>query len=180
MHVSTDQVRFTRDGVALPLLEVPAVVFSEVMRDVDLFVGVAGVGSDPTWADAGPNGEFAEYWRHAVFGDLSASAATRADILSRLLPRLKLRDRCRIDGRFLVVRGDLRTYRIHLGSANILMEPNDQYLCIVPERGAGSGQAQEVFLPFEGDRTLSIILSKAFLLAEDAKITDPTILRQIN
>ncbi|MGV3723201.1 MAG: DUF4132 domain-containing protein [Actinomycetota bacterium] len=179
MHVSTDQVRFTRDGAAVPLLEVLAVVFSEVMRDVDLFVGVAGVGSDPTWADAGPNGAFAEYWRHAVFGDLSASAATRADTLSRLLPRLKLRDRCSLDGRFLVVRGDLRTYRIHLGSANILMEPNDQYLCIVPERGAGSGQAQEVFLPFEGDRTLSIILSKAFLLAEDAKITDPTILRQI-
>jgi hypothetical protein len=38
----------------------------------------------------------------------------------------------------------------------------------------------KVFLPFEGDRTLSIILSKAFLLAEDAKITDPTIVRQID
>ncbi len=28
---------------------------------------------------------------------------------------------------------------------------------------------------FEGDSTLSIILSKAFLLADDGKITDPTI-----
>jgi hypothetical protein len=28
-----------------------------------------------------------------------------------------------------VVKGELRTYRIHLGSGNILMEPNDQYLC---------------------------------------------------
>lgn len=36
-----------------------------------------------------------------------------------------------------------------------------------------------MFLPFEGDRTLSIILSKAFLLAEDGKIKDPTIMRQI-
>lgn len=36
-----------------------------------------------------------------------------------------------------------------------------------------------VFLPFEGDNTLSIILSKAFLLADDAKIKDETILRQI-
>jgi hypothetical protein len=35
-------------------------------------------------------------------------------------------------------------------------------------------------LPFEGDNVLSIILSKAFLLAADDKITDPTILRQIN
>jgi hypothetical protein len=34
-------------------------------------------------------------------------------------------------------------------------------------------------LPFEGDRILSIVLSKAFLLAEDRKITDPTIVQQI-
>lgn len=30
------------------------------------------------------------------------------------------------------MRGDLRTYKIHLGSGNILMSPNNQYLCIVP------------------------------------------------
>jgi len=42
------------------------------------------------------------------------------------------------------------------------------------EKGIGS-----LFLPFEGDRTLSIILSKAFLLTEDKKITDPTITRQL-
>jgi hypothetical protein len=82
--------------------------------------------------------------------------------------------------RFLVVRGDVRTYKIHLGSGNILMEPNDQYLCIVPARGAATGGlAGRVFLPFEGDGTLAIILSKAFLLSEDRKIQDPTILHQI-
>jgi hypothetical protein len=59
------------------------------------------------------------------------------------------------------------------------MEPNDQYLCIVPERGAGASGGADVLLPFEGDNTLSIILSKAFLLAEDAKIKDSTILNQI-
>jgi hypothetical protein len=36
-----------------------------------------------------------------------------------------------------------------------------------------------VALPFEGDMTLSVILSKAFLLAADDKITDPSILSQI-
>lgn len=35
-----------------------------------------------------------------------------------------------------------------------------------------------MFLPFEDGR-LSLILSKAFLLAADTKITDMTILRQI-
>jgi len=37
----------------------------------------------------------------------------------------------------------------------------------------------KLFLPFEGDHMLSIILSKAFLLAEDEKIKDTTITRQI-
>lgn len=32
---------------------------------------------------------------------------------------------------------------------------------------------------FEGDGTLSIVLSKAFLLADDAKITDPSIVNQM-
>ena len=60
------------------------------------------------------------------------------------------------------------------------MEPNDQYLCIVAEAGGEpSRRPAAVFLPFEGDGTLSVILSKAFLLADDAKITDPTIVSQI-
>ena len=86
-------------------------------------------------------------------------------------------NRCTLGDRFLVVRGSLRTYKIHLGSGNILMEPNDQYLYI-PPRSTADGAA-DVFLPFEGDATLSIILSKAFLLAEDKKIKDETITRQI-
>jgi hypothetical protein len=101
--------------------------------------------------------------------------------LERLVPRLKLAERCHLTDKFLVVRGDVRTYKIHLGSGNILMKPNDQYLCIVPARGVAAGDSVvgKVFLPFEGDNTLAIILSKAFLLAEDWSIKDPTILRQI-
>ena len=109
---------------------------------------------------------------------MAQGTVTRRAVLESLLPRLtKIRDRCSLSDRFLVVRGDIRTYKIHLGSGNILMEPNDQYLCIVPSRG--KEDAGEVFLPFEGDATLSIILSKAFLLAEDKKIRDETITRQI-
>jgi hypothetical protein len=80
----------------------------------------------------------------------------------------------------LKVRGNLRSYKIHLGSANILMEPNDQYLCIVPGRGAGGPRSHGLYLPFEGDQTLSVILSKALMLANDTAITDPTITRQIS
>ena len=35
-------------------------------------------------------------------------------------------------------------------------------------------------LPFEGDRILGLVLSKALLLVSDTKITDPTIARQLS
>ncbi len=171
-------LRRPAESEPLPLAEIPPLVFSEIMRDVDLFVGVASVGNDPAWADGGRGEAERDAWAHFSFGDLSATAQTRRDLLQRLVPRLKIAARCSFAEKFLVVRGDLRTYKVHLGSGNILMSPNDQYLCIV----AGSvGKAAEgkVFLPFEGDRTLSVILSKAFLLAADARITEPTITRQI-
>jgi hypothetical protein len=180
LYVGTDAVRFFRAGSFEPvaLADLPPLVFSEVMRDVDLFVGVCSVGNDPTWGDGGATGRFAHYWSEYAFGDLSAAAATRRAALERVIPHLKIAERCSFQDRFLVVRGDLRTYKIHLGSGNILMLPNDQYLCIVPNRGV-QGAGSRVFLPFEGDDMLSVILSKALLLANDTAITDPTILRQI-
>ncbi len=198
LYVATDQVRFYRDAdpdaapdthwhrgergaEPVPIADVPPRVLTEVLRDVDLFVGVASVGNDPAWEDGGPEGRYRDYWTSYSFGELSATAETRRTVLEGLVPALKIADRCTLTERFLVVRGDRRTYKIHLGSANILMEPNDQYLCIVPGRGAAAGTAasKRVFLPFEGDATLATILSKAFLLAADTKITDRTILSQI-
>lgn len=181
LYISTDQVRFCgSDGQPRPLQDVPPLCFSEVMRDVDLFVSVANVGNDPEWQDSRGTTGYREYWQRYAFGDLSATANTRRQVLQRLLPRLKIATRCALEGRFLIVRGDLRTYKIHLGSSNILMEPNDQYLCIVPDSRRSPGEeTSQIMLPFEGDRTLSLILSKAFLLAEDKKIVDRTILSQI-
>lgn len=204
LYLATDQVRFYRDAAAanwahaggggytteaagpgeeninepIPLDQIDPLAFSEVMRDVDLFVGVASVGNDPNWEDGGPEGRYRDYWHSVSFGDLGATAQTRKQILERLVPRLKIADRCSFDDKFLVVRGDRRTYKIHLGSSNILMEPNDQYLCIVAGRGE-TKVGEKVFLPFEGDQRLAIILSKAMMLAEDTKIKDQTILSQI-
>lgn len=178
LHVSTDQVRFSDpNSSAKELFEIPAVAFSEVMRDVDLFVGVCSIGADPTWQDDGEN-RHREYWNAFSFGNLNATAATRRSVLAQLLPKLKIAKQCNLEDKFLVVRGSLRTYKIHLGSGNILMEPNDQYLCIVPDRTLRTDE--KVFLPFEGDNLTAIIISKAFMLADDAKIKDPAILNQIH
>ena len=179
LYVATDQVRFVGPGDhPRPLVEVPRLVLSEVMRMVDLFVGVASIGNDPGWQDQG-GGRYRDYWQGYSFGELSAAAETRRAVLERLLPRLRIASRSRIQGRFLVVEGKVRTYKIHLGSGNILMEPDDQYLCIVPDRSTQAREADARFLPFEGDRVFAVILSKALLLADDTRITDPTILSQI-
>jgi len=151
-------------------------VFSEVMRDVDLFVSVCSIGTDPTWTDQGERPGYQTYWREFAFGDLSASAKTRRAVLESVLPKLKIRDRCSFDERHLVVRGELATYRIHLGSGNILIEPGSRYLCIVPD---ARSRAERVTLPFKGDAMMAVILSKAFLLAADRDIKDPTIVSQI-
>ncbi len=161
----------------LPIADIPPLVLSEVLRDIDLFVGVASVGNDPTWQDGGPEGRYREYWASYGFGELSQSAETRRMLLERLVPRLAIADRCTVEGRFLHVTGSRRTYKIHLGSGNILMTPNDQYLCIVPKADPAAPQAG--YLPFEGDRMTAVILSKAVLLADDASITDPAILSQL-
>lgn len=204
LYLATDQVRFYAIEAAqnvghawggqyenrgpdedlnhpIQLDRIPPIVLSEILRDVDLFVGVASVGNNPEWADGGPQGWFRDYWQSYSFGTLTGTAQTRKELLERLVPRLKIASQCEIRDKFLIVRGNVRTYKVHLGSGNILMEPNDQYLCIVPtsamSKGPGSGK---VHLPFEGDRVLAIILSKAFMLADDHKIKDRTILTQIN
>ncbi|MFD8707583.1 DUF4132 domain-containing protein [Kitasatospora sp. NPDC059648] len=206
-HLGTDQVRFypidapenlTQAGSGrfgpvmgpgvvtpepVPLAEVPPLVLSEVLRDVDLFVGVCSVGNDPTWSDGGPEGRHRDYWQAYGFGELSQSARERGELLARLLPRLAVGERCTVEGRFLEVRGELHTYRIHLGSGNVLMAPDDRYLCIVPapedSADGSAGSSGGPYLPFEGDRMLAVILSKAVLLADDTAITDPAITGQL-
>ena len=93
LYLATDQVRFHRidaaqhhahaggggygtygeDSEPVPLGEVPPLVLSEILRDADLFVGVAGVGNDPNW------------------GRRRAGRGRRAGRLPRVLDRLQLR-----------------------------------------------------------------------------------------
>ncbi|GAA4242006.1 hypothetical protein GCM10022254_73140 [Actinomadura meridiana] len=137
--------------------DVPPLVFSEGTRESDLFIRVASI------ADESP------------FGELSATAEIRGDALRRVLPHTRIADRCAIDGRFLVVRGELRDYKIHLGSGGVLMEPGEASLRVEPSRKLGM---RGLFVPFE-DEHLTRIVGTAFLLAADHRITDETVLRQI-
>jgi hypothetical protein len=82
--------------------QVPPLIFSETMRDVDLFVGVTSVGNDPRWSDGGPNGRYRNYWENFSFGDLSPSAETQrgcAASAAKVENRRPLLDHREIPGR---------------------------------------------------------------------------------
>lgn len=179
-HVATDQIRFLRPGYAseaINLDQVPPIVFSEIMRDCDLFVAVASVANDPTWSDGGPEGRHRGYWHDWAFGDLGQSAKVRRDLIARFAGSLSIADKLEIGEKALIVEGKRQKYAIHFGSTNVQVLPENRYLCIVPDRSAP--EAERVRLPFTGDNHVSTILAKAFLLADEDRITDGTILSQL-
>lgn len=173
---TTRQLHFrdTENNVALKMEDIPTLIFSESMRDTDLFVGVCSIGAEEQWE----NQRFREYWTGYSTSDLSETAQTRKSVLQSIISKLKVKDKCEVADKYLKVTGKKRIYKIHFGSGNILMEPNDEYLCIIPDQKGAI--KDKLFLPFDGDATLSIIISKALLLADDDKITDTVILNQIN
>ena len=123
---STDRVSFCRTGdrhcAPVPLDEVPELVFSDAMRDLDLFVSVTSIAPDPQWADRGEDPHFA-YWREYSFGDLTETAVVRSEALARLVPKLKIAPRLELTGRYLRVQGQLNSYKIHIGSATSSSSP---------------------------------------------------------
>ncbi|MCX6609650.1 MAG: DUF4132 domain-containing protein [Acidobacteria bacterium] len=173
--VATSSLSFrNKDGQPQSLDTIPPRIFTEVLRDVDLFIGVTSIASDPTWPNQ--NNTHLDYWHRTAFGDLSTAAENRKTILAKLLPKLAIANHCRIEGHFLHVKGKLHEYRIHLGSGNSMIHDTSCYLCIV--QGPGD-KAAKLPLPFEGDTVLSLILSKAMLLVADDKIKDESIRSQL-
>lgn len=155
--VLTGEVQFLAGNGPVPLANVPPVAFSEVMRDLDLVVGVAGTE---------PAG-YASPFR----------ADSRAQLLAALIEDMGL-GRVTVEGTSALVRGSRATYRVHLTSGSIHLEPGG-YLCVVPKSFGGAAH-RELFLPFaDEDRMTSVILSKVLLLNDDEHITDPAILAQL-
>jgi len=174
-YIATDRVHFLRAERWLPLLEVPPVVFSECMRHVDLAVAVSSIGNDPQWQDGGPDAFGLPYWQDYGTGPLESIGDARRDLLLAIVPRLAIADRLSVDDRWLNVRGVRGAYRIHIRSLQVEMRPSGRHLCIVDK-----GKAVKVALPFEGDDSLSLLLSKAHLLVQDDRIADPGIKAQID
>lgn len=140
----------------LKLDTISKLIFSEVMRDLDMVVSVAHVGGvDP-----------------------EASLSTieiRTAIIEEMLKLMKLGN-VRLKGSHAHIAGVHGEYTVHLGSG-VTHKMASGAINIIPVH---SGQRGKLFLPFlDSDPRTAEIISKIVLLAEDNKIKDPSILEQI-
>ena len=146
-----------KDYKSIPFSELSPVVFSEVMRDLDLVVSVAHIG------DVDP--------------ETSQSSVEMRGVLVKETARLFKLENVEVSGKHVNIKGELAAYSIHLGSAVVFQKPGRQ-LGIIPIHSQHRGR---IFLPFADDDPKSAeLLSKVLLLAKDNEIQDPTILRQLN
>ncbi len=145
-----------KTGREIVIKDVPDVIFSEVMRDVDLAVSVAHAGGvDPETSHS--------------------TIEMRAALLEFTLPLFKLTN-VEIKGSHAHIKGKLAEYTLHLGSG-VVHKAGGAMIPILPVHSQHRGK---LFLPFaDDDPKTAEILSKALLLAEDNKIKDPMILEQI-
>jgi hypothetical protein len=188
--VATDRLAFFKleksktaggDGVAIE--DVPVMALSEVMLDIDTIVARTSIGNDRNWKDEGSNARYpaseavqlANYRDVYRAGHSAELAASRFAFLKEILPGLEIGSRCSLAPDYLLVDGNHHSYKINLTSGGIYIAPNDRYICIVPS----SRGAKDTLLPFEDDAGLSIIISKALLLAHDDKVDDPHIRSQL-
>jgi len=146
-----------KTGEALKIDDIPEVIFSEVMRDVDMAVSVAHAGGvDPETSHS--------------------TVEMRSAILGFTLPLLRLNN-VRIDGNHALIDGKLARYSIHLGSG-VIHQIGGTMLSVLPVHSQHRGR---IFLPFvDEDPKTAEIISKVILFAEDHKLKDPTILSQIS
>jgi hypothetical protein len=145
-----------KTGKPLKIDDVPEIIFSETMRDVDLAVSVAHAGGvDPETSHS--------------------TMEMRAALLAFTLPLFRLTN-VEIRDRHAIIDGKLAQYSVHLGSG-VVHQIGGTMLSVLPVHAQHRGK---LFLPFaDEDPKTAEILSKVLLFAEDGKIKDPTILEQI-
>jgi hypothetical protein len=179
LFIGSDQVRFYRDRREVAIDEVPAIVYSEVMRDVDLFTSVCAVGADESWSDQGDRGIgiFSEDFNAS---ELMGIIALRRETLSLVLPHTPIHDRCKIHKTWLEVRGQLGTYRIEFAWGGASMVSGSTFrLLNIPRKVLDGAPLDFAAIPTEMDYRSEMILRKAYILADDWKIDSPDLIKQL-
>ena len=140
----------------LSIDKVPEVIYSEVMRDVDLAVSVAhagGVDPETSHSTIEMRSVIADY-NIKLFGIKNAS----------------------VEKNHIMIEGKWGRYSIHLGSGVIHMAGGHQINVVA----VSSGKKSKIFLPFlDEDPKTAEIITKMIMFANDDKIKDPFIMQQI-
>lgn len=151
-------VQFTDRKTFKPLTieEVPEIVYSEAMRDVDLAVSVAHAGG------VDPEATHSTIEMRKVIAECNISLFGLKNV--------------KIEGTHALIEGKRGEYSVHLGSGVVHMMGHHQ-LNVLPVHSQHRGR---IFLPFlDEDPKTAEIISKILLFAEDTKIKDPYILDQM-
>ncbi len=142
-----------KTGKTKDMQKLSDVIFSEVMRDLDLVVSVAYVGG----VDVAMN---------------HSTIEMRQRILAYNLGLFKVNNYT-MENYHIYIQGTYGTYSVHLGSGIIHMEGKGM-LPVFPVHSQHRGH---IFLPFvDEDPKTAEIMSKVLMLAKDDQIKDPSVL----
>lgn len=146
-----------KTGASLRIDDIPDIIFSEVMRDVDLAVSVAHAGKvDPETSHS--------------------TIEMRRALCEFTMPLFKL-DNVTFEKNHALISGTRGDYSVHLGSGVIHLQGGPM-INVLPVHSQHRGK---LFLPFaDDDPKTSQILTEILMFAEDKKIKDPFILDQIH
>lgn len=141
---------------SIAIKDVPDIIYSEVMRDVDLAVSVAHAGGvDP---------------------ETSHSTIEMRKVIVTFNLKLFGLNNVTVEGTHALIQGKLGSYSIHLGSG-IIHQRGGHQVNVLPVHSQSRGK---LFLPFiDEDPKTAEIMSKIVLFAKDEKIKDPYILSQL-
>ena len=153
-----EEVQFFDRKTFKPILidDVPDLVFTEVMRDIDLVVSVAHIG------DVDPEASH-------------STIEMRKAIVEFNCKLFKLKN-VKFSENHVLIKGERAEYSIHLGSG-LVHQKAGSAINVLPVHSQHRGR---VFLPFiDDDPKTAEIMAKVILFAQDEKIKDVFILEQI-
>ncbi|MFT8804843.1 MAG: DUF4132 domain-containing protein [Acetobacter aceti] len=204
-HIMTDRIRFCilkdegdwsydggkklhETGTPVRLGDIDRIVFSEVMRDVDLMVSAAAsnITFDPETLFSIP--DLALWRRQGGLEDIAlprephfgSIAQGRRQLLETLLPELDTGDAVTLEKHHVLINGKRCRYRIHLGSGDIMVLPQQRQLVVEDRKIASLRKGLPSYRPLHDDAQMDSILQKIIMLIRDDRIRDQSILDQLN
>ncbi|WP_291363770.1 DUF4132 domain-containing protein [Acetobacter sp. UBA5411] len=204
-HVMTDRIRFcilkdegdwsydggkklSETGTPVRLADIDRIVFSEVMRDVDLMVSAAAsnITFDPETLFSIP--DLALWRRQEGLGDIAlpkephfgSIALGRRQLLEALLPEIDTDGAVSLEKHNALINGKCHRYRIHLGSGDIMVLPQQRQLVVENRKLASLKKGLPSYRPLHDDVQMDSILQKILMLIRDDRIRDQSILDQLN